>query len=260
MDNKNTEEKLREFDNILRRLRKECPWDKKQTWQSLRTQTIEEVYELAQALEDNDIDDVKKELGDVFLHIAFYSLIAEEQGQFTFADVVESLNKKLVFRHPHVFGDTKAQTAEEVSKNWEQIKLKEKDGNKTVLGGVPRALPALIKAYRVQGKVKGVGFDWKDPQGAWDKLKEEAKEFKNEADKGDRDRMEAEMGDLLFSAVNLSRQYGINAENALERTNKKFISRFNYIEEKAREKGLNLSDMTLEEMDALWDEAKKLYQ
>ncbi len=255
---KKTEDSLSRFFYILGRLRKECPWDKKQTWQSLRTLTIEEVFELAQALADEDSMNVKKELGDVFLHIAFYSLIAKERGAFDFADVVNSLSDKLVYRHPHVFGSEKTDSQESVLANWEKLKLKEKDGNKSVLSGVPDALPALIKAYRIQGKARGVGFDWKEPSEAWEKVKEEADEFKTEVVNDDKDRMEAEMGDLLFSVVNIARLYGINPENALERTNKKFIKRFNHIEQGAKDKGGGITDLSIDDMEALWQEAKKL--
>lgn len=255
---KQTVDSLSRFFYILGRLRKECPWDKKQTWQSLRTLTIEEVFELAQALADEDSMNVKKELGDVFLHIAFYSLIAKEKGEFEFADVVNSLCDKLVYRHPHVFGNEKADNQESVLANWEKLKLKEKDGNKSVLSGVPDALPAMIKAYRIQGKARGVGFDWKEPSEAWEKVKEEANEFKAEVEKGDKDRMEAEMGDLLFSVVNIARLYGINPENALERTNKKFIKRFNHIEQGAKDRGVAITDLSIDDMEALWQEAKKL--
>ena len=255
-------EKYQEFDNILRRLRKECPWDKEQTWQSLRTNTIEEAYELADAIQKsadgNNDNDVKKELGDLFLHVCFYALIAEEQGKFNMRDVIDALCQKLIFRHPHVFGTEKAQTATEVSNKWEELKLKEKDGNKTVLGGVPDALPALIKAYRIQGKAKGVGFDWDNVDGAWDKVKEEIAEFDAEAKQNNCDAMEAEFGDVLFSLINIARHYHINPENALERTNKKFIRRFNYLEEHTIKQGKKLKEMTLEEMDKYWDEAKKL--
>ncbi|MBR6250186.1 MAG: nucleoside triphosphate pyrophosphohydrolase, partial [Bacteroidales bacterium] len=219
-----------EFANVLKRLRKECPWDKVQTWKSLRTQTIEEVYELTDALQKNDIENVKKELGDVFLHVAFYAEIAEEQGLFDLSDVIKQLTEKLIYRHPHIFGNVEANDAETVSRNWEKLKLKEKDGNKSVLSGVPNALPALIKAYRIQGKAKGVGFDWDTPEGVWDKVREETEEFRKEVESNDRDKMEAEFGDMMFSLINLARQYKINPEDALERTNKKFISRFNYLE------------------------------
>ncbi len=256
-----TTEQYQRFGEILRRLRKECPWDKEQTWQSLRTNTIEEVYELSDAIQKsattNTDNDVKKELGDVFLHVCFYALIAEEQGKFDLGDVIDALCQKLIFRHPHVFGTTKATSAAEVSSNWEQIKLKEKDGNKSVLGGVPDALPALIKAYRIQGKAKGVGFDWNDVSGAWDKVREEIDEFNTEAQANNRDAMEDEFGDVLFSLINIARHYHINPENALERTNQKFIRRFNYLEEHTIKQGKNLKEMTLEEMDKYWDEAKK---
>lgn len=251
------EDSLLRFLQVLRRLRRDCPWDRKQTWESLRPLTIEEAFELTQAIEDNDVTDVRKELGDVLLHIAFYSLIAEENGQFNLSDVITSLTDKLIYRHPHVFGNVNADTADDVSRNWEQLKIREKGGNKGVLSGVPRALPALIKAYRIQGKARGVGFDWKDPAEAWDKVAEEAAEFKVEVEKGDAGNMEAEMGDLLFSVVNIARLYGINPENALERTNRKFISRFNHIEEGARLMGKKVDELTIDEMEALWQEAKK---
>lgn len=258
MDKKEIAAKYERFIDILERLRKECPWDKVQTWESLRTNSIEEVYELADALERNDVNEVRKELGDVFLHVNFYSLIAEEGGLFKTEDVIDGISEKLVYRHPHIFGDVKAETAEDVSKNWEALKLKEKDGNKSVLSGVPSALPALIKAYRIQGKAKGVGFDWDDVSGAWEKVKEEIDEFQEEVKNADADKMEAEFGDVLFSLINIARHYHINPENALERTNKKFIRRFNYLEEHTIKQGRNLHEMTLEEMDKYWDEAKAL--
>ncbi|MBP5420085.1 MAG: nucleoside triphosphate pyrophosphohydrolase [Bacteroidales bacterium] len=247
-----------EFAKVLKRLRKECPWDKVQTWKSLRTQTIEEAFELADALQKNDIENVKKELGDVFLHVAFYAEIAEEQGLFDLSDVIKQLTEKLIYRHPHIFGNVEANDAETVSRNWEKLKLKEKDGNKTVLSGVPDALPALIKAYRIQGKAKGFGFDCDTPDGVWDKVREETEEFRKEVENNDRDKMEAEFGDMMFSLINLARQYKINPEDALERTNKKFIRRFNYLESQTIAKGLDLKDMTLPEMDKFWDEAKAL--
>ncbi len=249
---------FKDFLEVLDRLRVECPWDKKQTWKSLRTMTIEEVYELSEALENEDVTNVKKELGDVFLHIAFYSKIADEQGQFDIADVLESLTKKLIFRHPHVFGEEKANDAGEVTQLWEKVKLKEKDGNKTVLGGVPSSLPSLIKAHRIQGKVNGVGFDWTDVNDVWNKIYEEIDEFKAEVENDDRDKMEAEFGDILFAVINLARHYKINPDDALERTNRKFIKRFNYVEQTAKEHGKSLENMTLEEMDQLWNQAKKL--
>lgn len=246
------------FAEVLDRLRVECPWDKKQTWETLRTMTIEETYELADAISKSDVLNVKKELGDVFLHIAFYAKIATEKQLFTFADVLDSLTDKLIYRHPHIFGEEKADDAEAVLKNWEKLKLKEKDGNKSVLSGVPDALPALIKSYRIQGKAQGVGFDWETADQVWDKVKEEMEELKAEVEANDTDKMEAEMGDLLFAVVNLARKLHINPENALERTNKKFISRFTYLEENTIKKGKDLKDMTLAEMDELWEEAKRL--
>lgn len=237
-------------------LRVQCPWDRKQTNESLRPNTIEEVYELCDALINCDNDNIKKELGDVLLHILFYSKIGEESDSFDICDVADALNAKLLFRHPHVFGSTAVENSHQVEENWEQIKLKERGGNRTVLAGVPAALPALIKAYRVQEKVANVGFDWNDNAEVWNKVREELDEFSVEADKMSRADMEAEMGDVLFSIINLSRKYGINPENALEKTNKKFIRRFNYVEAKAKESGRNLKDMTLAEMDLFWNEAK----
>lgn len=244
--------------DVLERLRVECPWDRKQTNESLRPNTIEEVYELADAILADDNANIRKELGDVLLHVLFYSKIGEEKGEFDIVDVCDALNAKLIYRHPHVFGTVQADDAETVVQNWEALKLKEKDGNKTTLGGVPKALPALIKAFRVQEKAAAVGFDWERPEQVWDKVREELAEFEAEAARSDRDRMEAEMGDAFFALVNAARLYGINPENALERTNSKFISRFNYVEAKAKEQGRALRDMTLGEMDALWNEAKTL--
>lgn len=256
----NREEKLEAFGrmlDVLDLLRVKCPWDAKQTNESLRPNTIEETFELAEALANNDVDDIRKELGDVLLHIAFYSKIAEEKEQFDIADVCNSLCDKLIFRHPHVFGDVKVDSTDQVLENWEQIKLKEKGGNKTVLGGVPSALPALIKANRIQEKVRNVGFDWEEPSQVWDKVDEEINEVKSEIEKDNKDQIEAEFGDLLFAVVNAARLYGVNPENALERTNKKFIRRFNYLENQCKEKNLNLKDMSLAEMDEIWNEAKK---
>lgn len=238
-------------------LRVKCPWDAKQTNQSLRPNTIEETFELAQALLDDDDDNIRKELGDVLLHILFYSKIGEERGTFDIAEVADALNQKLIFRHPHVFGETKVSDAHQVEQNWEQIKLKEKGGNKTVLAGVPQALPAMIKADRIQEKAANVGFDWDNREQVWDKVCEEIAEFKAEAESADRDRMEAEMGDVLFSIINAARLYGINPENALERTNRKFIARFNYLEAEAARRGLKLKEMTLAQMDEIWEEAKR---
>lgn len=242
--------------DTLNILRVKCPWDAKQTNESLRPNTIEEVYELVQALMDDDQKNIKKELGDVLLHILFYAKIGDEKDQFDIADVADALNDKLIFRHPHVFGETKVDGADQVIQNWEQLKLKEKDGNRSVLAGVPAALPALIKAFRIQEKAANVGFDWEHPDQVWDKVKEETAETGEAIAGGRKEDIEAEFGDLIFSVVNAARLYGVNPENALERTNRKFISRFNYVEAKAREAGKQLKDMTLGEMDALWNEAK----
>lgn len=240
-------------------LRRECPWDRKQTNESLRPNTVEEVFELCDALINDDNLNIRKELGDVLLHILFYSKIGEEKGAFDIADVADALNAKLIFRHPHVFGEVKADDAHQVELNWEQIKLREKGGNKTVLAGVPAALPALIKADRIQEKAANVGFDWESREQVWDKVREEIVEVGREIETmDDPERVEEEFGDLLFSLVNAARLYKVNPENALEKTNKKFISRFNHVESRAREMGRSLGDMTLAEMDALWDEAKRL--
>ncbi len=244
--------------DVLDTLRVKCPWDAKQTNESLRPNTIEEVFELADALAGDDTDNIRKELGDVLLHVAFYSKIADEKGQFDIADVCDSLTDKLIYRHPHVFGSVEAETEEKVLNNWEELKLKEKGGNKTVLGGVPNALPALIKANRIQEKARNVGFDWEDRAQVWDKVKEEMGEVEAEIASADADALEAEFGDLLFSVVNAARLYGVNPENALERTNRKFIRRFNHLEARAKEMGKSLRDMTLAEMDAIWNEAKSL--
>lgn len=242
--------------DVLERLRVECPWDRVQTNLSLRPNTIEEVYELADALMADDDTNIRKELGDVLLHVLFYSKIGEEKGAFDIVDVCDALNSKLIFRHPHVFGQVQADDAETVVKNWEQLKLKEKGGNKTVLAGVPTALPALVKAFRIQEKASHVGFDWDKPEEVWDKVKEELSEFESEAKNMNADKMEEEMGDVFFALVNAARLYGITPENALERTNRKFTRRFNYLEQKVNESGRNLKDLTLREMDAIWEEAK----
>ena len=239
-------------------LRVKCPWDAKQTNESLRPNTIEETFELAEALSNGDTSNIAKELGDVLLHVLFYAKIGEEKEDFDIVDVADKLNNKLIFRHPHVFGDANVSDSHEVEQNWEQLKLKEKDGNKRVLSGVPMALPALIKADRIQEKAANVGFDWETREDVWQKVKEEVAEVDTEINDMNQSQIEAEMGDLLFSVVNAARLYGVNPENALEKTNKKFIARFNYIEDKARESGRKLNEMTLEEMDSLWDEAKKL--
>ncbi|MDE5726994.1 MAG: nucleoside triphosphate pyrophosphohydrolase [Duncaniella sp.] len=253
------EEKLEALGRVIDTLdilRVKCPWDAKQTNESLRPNTIEEVYELCDALIKEDNTNIRKELGDVLLHILFYSKIGEEKGEFDIADVCDALNTKLVYRHPHVFGDASVNGTDDVLRNWEELKLKEKGGNKTVLSGVPKALPAMIKADRITEKAANVGFDWECREEVWDKVAEEIAEFREAAAGGDRGEMEAEMGDVLFAVVNAARLYGVNPENALERTNMKFISRFNYIERRASEMGRALRDMTLGEMDALWNEAK----
>lgn len=244
--------------DVLDTLREKCPWDRKQTNESLRPNTIEEVFELCDALMADDVSNIKKELGDVLLHVAFYSKIADETGRFDIADVCNSLTDKLIFRHPHIYGNVKADTPDAVADNWEQIKLKEKDGNKTVLSGVPDALPALIKAYRIQEKAAHVGFDWDNAAQVWDKVKEETAEVEEEIKSGNDKGLEEEFGDLFFSVVNAARLYGVVPENALELTNRKFIRRFNYLESKTKDMGLNLKDMTLREMDKIWDEAKRL--
>ena len=243
--------------DVLDRLRKECPWDRKQTNESLRPNTIEEVYELCDALMKNDRRDICKELGDVIMHVMFYAKIGEETGDFDIADVCNKEADKLIFRHPHVYGEATANTAQEVLESWEQIKLKEKDGNKSVLSGVPQALPSVIKAYRIQEKARNVGFDWEDKEDVWDKVKEELDELKAELMRGDKEKSTHELGDFLFSVINASRLYKLNPDTALEHTNQKFTRRFNYIEEHSIKAGKPLTEMTLAEMDELWNEAKK---
>jgi len=243
--------------DILDELREKCPWDKKQTNESLRTNTIEETYELCEAIIKNEISGIKKELGDVLLHIIFYAKIAEEKEQFDIADVCNALCDKLIFRHPHVFGAVEAETAHQVEQNWEQIKLKEKGGNKTVLEGVPVSLPSIAKAHRIQDKARNVGFDWEQKEDVWEKVREEFTELKDEINSMDPDRMEDEFGDLFFSLINAARLYKINPDNALERTNQKFIYRFNYMEKKVSEQAKSLKDLTLAEMEILWQEAKR---
>ncbi len=255
-------EKIVAFERILGimdKIRKECPWDSVQTNESLRNLTLEEAYELAEAVLQSDSENIKKELGDLFLHIIFYSKIAEEKKQFDIADVINSLAEKLIYRHPHIFGNVEVSGKEDVETNWEKLKLKEKSNgkNKTVLGGIPRSLPAVIKAVRMQEKVRGVGFDWDEKEQVWDKVKEELGEFEAELKAGNDKKAEEEFGDVLFAMINAARLYGINPENALERTNQKFIKRFNYLEKNTLQKGLSLQDMTLEEMEAVWQEAKK---
>ena len=246
-------EQLKAFErllDIMDDLREKCPWDRKQTFDSLRQNTIEETYELATAISRHDMNEISKELGDVLLHVVFYAKMGSETGDFDIADVCNRISDKLIFRHPHVYGEAAAANAEEVSKLWEQVKLKEKGGNKTVLGGIPDSLPSLVKAYRIQDKVANVGFDWEKREDVWAKVKEEIAEF--EADPS-----EAELGDILFALINAARLYKLKPDNALEQTNLKFIRRFNYVEQRAKEQGKDLKDMTLAEMDALWDEAKQ---
>jgi len=241
----------------MNELREQCPWDREQTFESLRHLTIEETYELSEAILDKDIDSIKKELGDLMLHLVFYAKIGTEKNSFDIGDVIQYINDKLVFRHPHIYGDVEANDAKTVKDNWEKLKLKE--GRKSVLSGVPVALPPLVKAYRIQEKAKGVGFDWEKPEQVWDKVLEEMEELKTEVDSGnDQDKMEHELGDLLFALVNYARFIGVNPEDALERTNRKFISRFMHLEKKATESGRSLKDMTLAEMDVFWEEAKKM--
>lgn len=246
------ENQLKAFErllDIMDELREKCPWDRKQTMESLRPNTIEEVYELSDAIMADDLHNVAKELGDVLLHVVFYSKIGDEKGSFDVADVCNLLCDKLVYRHPHVFGDTAVKNVEEVLKNWEQLKQTEKDGNKTVLSGVPASLPSLIKAYRMQDKARAVGFDWEKREEVWAKVKEEIAEFEENPS-------EEELGDIIFSLVNAARLYDLNPDTALEKTNGKFRRRFGYVEEKAKEQGRNIRELTLEEMDALWNEAK----
>ena len=254
-----TQEKLSEFErllNIMNELRAKCPWDKEQTFETLRTLTIEETYELADAILKDDKKEIRKELGDLLLHVVFYAQMGSETADFDIYDVCKALNEKLIYRHPHIFADVKADDSETVMQNWEDLKLKEKGGNKTVLSGVPASLPALVKAYRVQDKARSVGFDWDEREQVWDKVKEELAEFQEEVKAADKDKMEAEFGDLLFSLVNAARLYDINPENALERTNQKFIQRFNYLEQKTIAQGRDLKKMSLAEMDVIWEEAK----
>jgi XTP/dITP diphosphohydrolase len=254
------EEKLEAFGRLLDvmdTLREKCPWDRKQTNESLRPNTIEETYELCEALLNEDNANICKELGDVLLHIVFYAKIGSEKGEFDIADVCNKLCDKLIFRHPHVYGEVKVDGADAVLQNWEQLKTKEKDGNKTVLSGVPTALPSVIKAERIQEKASNVGFDWHNREDVWPKVKEEIAEFEAEVANMDRDKATREFGDIMFALINAARLYHITPDTALELTNQKFISRFNYVEQRAKEEGRELKDLTLEEMDRFWDESKK---
>jgi len=258
--------------DVMDRLRSDCPWDRKQTFDSLRENTIEETYELTSAITKHDMKEISKELGDVLLHIVFYAKMGDEQGAFDMADVCNGLCDKLIFRHPHVYGVEESakygnlnipnaadMSPEEVSKLWELVKQQEKDGNKTILSGVPESLPSLIKAYRVQDKAANAGFDWDKPEDVWAKVKEEIAEFEEVAQKGDKVEMEKEMGDVLFSLVNAARLYHIRPDNALELTNRKFIARFTYVEQRAKEEGHSLSELTLDEMEDLWQQSKKFF-
>lgn len=250
---------VKEFEkllNIIDKLRTTCPWDMKQTSESLRKLTIEETYELADAIFSNNDDAIKNELGDLIMHIVFYAKIGSEKGVFTMTDVLKGINEKLVYRHPHVFGDVKVSGASDVEKNWEHLKIKETNGNKSVLSGVPAALPSMVKANRIQEKVRAVGFDWEKPEQIWDKVHEEIAELKKEIENYDTDKIESELGDVLFSVINASRLYGIDPEAALEKTNRKFIKRFNYLEKETITKGLSLHDMSLDEMNEIWERAK----
>lgn len=254
------DDKIKAFErllNIMDELREKCPWDREQTFESLRANTLEEAYELAGAILSKDYSEMKKELGDLLLHIVFYSKIASEQNLFTIDQVMNGLCDKLIYRHPHVFGDASVSGTIEVLENWEQLKLKEKDGNKTVLSGVPKALPALIKANRIQEKVRAVGFDWEERDQVWDKVEEEYQELRKEVSDNHRENTEKEFGDLLFSVVNAARLYGIDPESALEKTNQKFMKRFGYLEERTIKAGKNLKEMSLDEMNVIWEEAKK---
>ncbi|WP_299622123.1 nucleoside triphosphate pyrophosphohydrolase [uncultured Tenacibaculum sp.] len=244
--------------DIMDELREKCPWDRKQTLESLRHLTIEEVYELGDAILDNNLEELKKELGDVLLHIVFYAKIGSEKKAFDIADIANAISDKLIDRHPHIYGDISVENEEEVKQNWEKLKLKE--GKQSVLEGVPRSLPAVVKANRIQDKVAGVGFDWEEPHQVWEKVQEELNELNEEIVSGNQENIEKEFGDVLFSLINYARFIKVNPENALEKTNKKFISRFQYLEKKSKEIGKELSDMTLAEMDVFWNEAKTFYK
>ncbi|MET2984194.1 nucleoside triphosphate pyrophosphohydrolase [Aureibaculum sp. 2308TA14-22] len=244
--------------DIMDELREKCPWDKKQTLQSLRHLTIEETYELGDAILDNDLQEIKKELGDLLLHIVFYAKIGSESNDFDIADVANTISEKLISRHPHIYGDIDVKNEEEVKQNWEKLKLKE--GKKSVLEGVPKSLPALVKANRIQDKVAGVGFDWEEPHQVFDKVKEEILELESEIKKGNTETIESEFGDVLFSLINYARFIKVNPENALEKTNKKFIKRFQFLEEAAKKEGKVLSEMTLAEMDVHWNNSKRLFK
>lgn len=243
---------------IMDELREQCPWDKKQTIESIRHLTIEETFELSDAILKKDLHEIKKELGDILLHIVFYSRIASETNDFNIKDVIDTLCEKLIFRHPHIYGDSKAETPEQVAQNWEKLKQKEKGGNKSVLAGVPNSMPALLKAYRIQEKARAVGFDWEKPEQVYEKVKEELAEFEKEVNDDNKEQAEKEFGDILFSLINYARFLNINPEDALEQTNKKFIKRFGYMENKVKEQGKQIADCQLSELDMYWNEAKNL--
>ncbi|MDC1261985.1 nucleoside triphosphate pyrophosphohydrolase [Polaribacter sp.] len=243
--------------DIMDELREKCPWDKKQTLESLRHLTIEETYELADAILDNDLQEIKKELGDVLLHIVFYAKIGSEKKAFDIGDVANSISDKLISRHPHIYGDVKVENEEDVKRNWEQLKLKE--GKKSVLEGVPKSLPAVVKASRIQEKVAGVGFDWEKPEQVWEKVQEELEELNEEIKKGNKENTEKEFGDVLFSMINYARFIDVNPENALEKTNKKFINRFQFLEKITKKEGKNISEMTFAEMDVYWEKSKEFF-
>ncbi|MBR1786265.1 MAG: nucleoside triphosphate pyrophosphohydrolase [Paludibacteraceae bacterium] len=255
------EEQLKALDQLLTvmdELREKCPWDRKQTFDSLRTNTIEEVYELSDSIEKHDMHEIQKELGDVLLHVIFYAKMGSETGDFDIGTVAEKLTEKLIFRHPHIYGTQKVNDENDVLQTWEQIKQKEKDGNKTILSGIPKALPSVIKAYRIQDKARNAGFDWDEREQVWDKVKEEIAEFEAEVGNMDADKAEQEFGDVMFSLINAARLYKINPDTALDRTNKKFIRRFTYLEQKVKSQGRNLQDMTLDEMEQIWQESKHI--
>jgi MazG family protein len=256
-DKKRSLEEFERLQNIIEELRVKCPWDMKQTNESLRKLTIEETYELADAIFSGNDEGIKNELGDLMLHIVFYARIGSEKGAFTMAEILDGINKKLVYRHPHVFGDVKVSGASQVEENWEHLKIRENNGYKAVLSGVPSSLPAIVKANRIQEKVRGVGFDWEKREQIWDKVIEEVTELKEEIKNRNTETIESELGDVLFSIINASRLYGIDPEAALEKTNRKFIKRFNYLEKQTLVKGKSLHDMTLDEMNVIWEEAKK---
>ena len=263
IEEKNIPEDLRKLEefkkllDVMDELRVKCPWDMKQTNESLRKLTIEETFELAEAVYSNNDEAIKNELGDLMLHIVFYAKIAEEKGSFSMADVLNGINNKLIYRHPHVFGDIEVSGASEVEQNWEKLKMKEGEGYKPVLSGVPASLPAMVKANRIQEKVRGVGFDWEKREQIWDKVLEEISELRDEIRNQNREKIESELGDVIFSLINASRLYGIDPEAALEKTNRKFIKRFNYLEKETLKKGISLHDMSLDEMNLIWEEAKK---